>query len=104
MGESLVVENGKVGDVTYITVTPSLYEIYKDTIEIRGTSADGTAILGEYSLTQYIRAAGDANAPLAEMLNALYAGCYEAFVTYNGGVVPPYVEHTPTVDVEHRVK
>lgn len=104
MGETYTVENGMVNGNTHVTVTPSLYEIYKDAIKISGSSSGGTAILGEYSLSQYISDAGNDDPRLAEMLNALYASCYEAFVNYNGGVIPPYIEHTPVVDVEHRVK
>ncbi len=91
------ITDGKSGELTYVQVTPTAYDLYKNKIGIVGAG-----ISGEYSLDSYISHLADSDEKLSLMLEALRAFCYEAYVFDIGGVVPPYVEHTPTVDVNHR--
>lgn len=102
VGENtFTVADGKVGELTYIQVALSAYELYRSEVDITGSAADGTAISGSYSLSAYINAAGDDTA-LSAMLDALFTYCYEAYVYSNGGVIPPYIDHTPPIDIEFR--
>ena len=92
------VTDGRVGESDCILVPFSAYGFYRSGISISG---DG-GIYGEYSLASYIGSLGGKDDELSLMLEALYSFCYEAHVYDAGGVIPPYIEHTPTVDVEHR--
>ena len=103
LDRTYTVEQGIADGKDHILVTLTPYELYRKSLEISGTSADGTAVAGEYSLSEYIAAAAGNDAMLDAMLASLFGYCYEAFVSSNGGVLPPYIEHTPAVDVDHRV-
>jgi hypothetical protein len=101
LGAEYSVIDGKVGEFAYIEISLSALELYKDVIEITGTTGD-VAIAGEYSLTSYVNAMTGNDDALNVLLDSLFAYCYEAFVTYNGGVLPPYIDHTPPIDAEFR--
>ena len=96
------VTDGKVGECTYIEVPLGAVSLYMDEIVITGEKNDGTIISGEYSLTSYVNAMKDSDELLSSLLDSLFAYCYEAYVTYNGGVLPPYIDHTPPIDAELR--
>ena len=102
LGTSYSVVDGKVGECTYIEISLGALELYMDVISITGTAEDGTAISGEYSLMSYVNAMENKDEALTLLLDSLFAYCYEAYVTYNGGVLPPYFDHTPPVDAELR--
>lgn len=91
------ITDGKVGELTYVSVPLGAVDMYRERITVKG---DG--ILGEYSLDSYILALSNTDPELADVLYALRAFCYEAYVYDVGGVIPPYIPDTPTVDVEHR--
>lgn len=93
---------GKVGECTYIEIPIGALELYMDVISITGLGADNTVIAGEYSLVSYVNSMSGTDDLLTELLDSLFAYCYEAFVTYNGGVLPPYIDHTPPIDAELR--
>lgn len=99
--DTFVVENGKVGEVGYVQVSVSAYELHRMEISISGQAQNGTSVNGEYCLAAYANAVKD-NAPLYNMLQSLFSYCYEAFVYSNGGVLPPYIDHTPPIDAELR--
>ena len=50
----------------------------------------------------YANSQAVSDSDLSELLVALYAYCYEAAVYTEGGVIPPYIEGTPAVDVTYR--
>ena len=96
-----VVEAGRIGELTYIDYVLSPRDLYANKIEINGEGTD-VAIAGEYSFGDYLASYGTGDTALADMLSALYAYCYEAFVYSNHGVIPPIVDNSPIVDVTYR--
>ena len=97
-GTEYTVANGKVGDAAYIDVAFSTLDLYIGEVTVSGSYAGGT-VEGSYGLSDYVRSQANSGA-LADMLASLYALSYEAFVFNNGGVLPPYIDHIPPVDVE----
>ncbi len=98
-GKNYEVNEGKANGIGYIDVVLTPFDLYRDNIEISGSS-DTASVSGEYSLSEYFMSMGNENGELRDMLLALWGYCYEAFVYDNGGVLPPYIDHIPPVDVE----
>ena len=98
-GTVYTVDEGLCDGKSYIQLKLTAHALYGKAIEISGTASDGTAIAGKYSLMGYVAYFADEDA-LSAMLDAFYAYCYEAFVYDNGGVLPPYIDHTPPLDAE----
>jgi hypothetical protein len=101
-GKTYNVTAGKAGDLDYIQVAIEVCDFYRGALEITGLSDSSEEIVGKYSLLSYIKGVENVDPELSEMLAALYAYCYEADVYYNGGVIPPYIDHTPPIDAELR--
>ncbi len=101
-GVTYNVTGGKVGELTYIEVSPDAALWYSGSVAVTGNNALGAVIEGEYSLIDYASSQAAAEPQLNRLLAALYAYCYEASVYTNGGVLPPYIEGTPAVDVTYR--
>ena len=99
-GTAYDIVNGTFEGNTYIQLTVSAYTLFSGKIEFSGAASDGTAISGSYSINNYTALFGEGEGALSAMLDAFYAYCYEAFVYDNGGVLPPYVDHTPPLDAE----
>ena len=101
-GVTYSVTNGRVGELAYIEVSPDAPLWYSASVAITGSAESGAAISGEYSLLDYATSTAAEDPSLSELLAALYAYCYEAGVYTDGGVIPPYIEGTPAVDVTYR--
>ena len=101
-GNYYTVTDGKVGNVAYIQVKLEAQNFYEEVINVSGSSLDGTAVSGSYSLLDYVNAHATAESSVTEFLTAFYRYCYEANVYQNNGVVPPVNDHTPPLDVELR--
>ena len=95
-GHTYSVVNGKVGALGYIEVSPDAALWYSSAVVIGGD------VSGEYSLMDYAGSSVASSGELSELLVALYRYCYEATVYTEGGVLPPYIEGTPAVDVTYR--
>ena len=98
IGNNYTVNDGKAGELNYIEVSLSLKDYYNTSICITGITEDNTDISGSYSLLDYLAACTD-NVSLYNMIEALYAYSYEATVYNNRGIVPPYIETLPPMDV-----
>lgn len=54
------------------------------------------------SLATYVSSYSEDDGALYNMLVSFYAYCYEANVYMNRGVIPPYIESLPPIDVNYR--
>lgn len=91
------VTDGKVGDDSRIKVRADLSMLYESSFELVLTPDSGEMVIAEYSLYDYLSSATQND--VADLIEALYAYCYEASVYKNGGVIPPFIDTMPSVGV-----